>query len=183
MTAYRKDNHFYIGNFDDELPEIFPKFIKETHKQAGIEGGHLDLYINSYGGWSHDCHTMINLIEVAKAHGVVVRTMVTGVAYSSGSLVAVAGSIGERYMARTATHLIHFGQTWDWTTGPVEQERVNLQAKRFFKQTREHYLKYTDIPEDELDKGLAVDSWFLDYAKCKRWSICDEPLDKFYLAE
>jgi ATP-dependent protease ClpP protease subunit len=183
VSAYGKGNKFYIGDFDDELPEIFPKVIRATREQAEIDGGHLEFYINSFGGHAHDAQTLVSLMEIAKNHGLVVRTIVTGVAYSSGSYVSVAGSEGERYMTRAGRTLLHYGFIGAYASTPTEADREHAYMKSWLSQTVNHYAEYTKLSKEELKEYMDHDSWFLDFNKSKRYGICDKPLDKFYLAK
>jgi ATP-dependent protease ClpP protease subunit len=182
VSAYGKKNKFYIGDFDDELPEIFPKVIRATYDQAEVENGFIEFYINSYGGNGHDVMTLVELMEIAKSHGIIVRTIVTHAAYSAGSVAAVAGSEGERFMARNGSHLIHYGYSWTYATGPVEAARDAKQQQKWFKNLTDHYAKYTKLSVEELKKNMNNDNWWLDFNRCKRYGVCDKPTDQFYLA-
>lgn len=179
MSAYRKGNVFYIGEFDGEMEQnILTALVTETQKQSELRDGRLDLYVNSYGGVKDIADHVVQLMEVAKAHEVTVRTIITGAAYSAGSMVAVAGSEGERYMAKTSLHLVHYGASMIASRSPVEAERNHTVDKLFYRQVKNHYRNYCEIPDDILDAGLDIDMWHITYAEAKRWKMCDKPLDR-----
>lgn len=178
MAGYHKGNVFYIGEFDAEMEEtILVPLVTQTQKQSEC-GGRLDLYINSYGGVLEIVQHVLGIIEVAKGHGVRVRTIITGAAYSGGSMVAVAGTVGERYMNRQSLHLVHYGASAAAARSPVESERNHKVDQRFFNLVKKHYRDYCDIPDEVLSEGLNSDMWHITYTEAKRWGMCDKPLDR-----
>lgn len=147
-------------------------------QQANLKDGRIDLFVNSYGGNATIAFHVVELIEMAKREGVVVRTMVTSAAYSAGSIIAVTGTPGERYISRDAQHLAHYGFS------PRGEDATPLQATRnhsatqvFFKQVVGHYKKYCDIPN--LEENLMEDDWYITSAQAKRWKMADQFMDKY----
>lgn len=182
MAGYHDGrNTFYIGEFDGQMEEsLSVPFTLAVKQQANLMDGRLDLFINSYGGNAHLLMHMIELVEMAKREGVVVRTMVTGAAYSAGSMLAVAGTVGERYIARDAMHLAHYGNTGaDGDETPLQARRRHDANQLMFKQVVRHYEKHCDIPD--LEENLVDDNWFITAAQAKRWRMADKYLDKFQM--
>lgn len=179
MAGYNKKNHFYIGEFDEGLEEMMPALSLEIERQANEKAGVLDLYINSYGGNSDVANHMVSLIEIAKAHDIVVRTIVTSAAFSAGSWVAVTGTPGERYIAKTAAHLVHYGTIGSASGTPTQQERAAEFAKMWFRQTLSHYNHYCDIPN--LADEINDDGFYIPSIKAVKWGMADKYLDKFTL--
>jgi ATP-dependent protease ClpP protease subunit len=102
-----EDNTFFIGDFDDSLEQqVIVPLTQEIRKQSELKNGVIDLYINSIGGYLHLVNHMTELVELAKASGVVVRTIVPDMAFSAGSMLAITGTVGERYIGKRAEHLI-----------------------------------------------------------------------------
>lgn len=184
MSGYNKGNVFYIGEFDGEMEEnILVPLITQTQKQADIkDGGRLDLYINSYGGVLEIVQHVLGIVEVAKAAGVQVRTIITGAAYSGGSMVAVAGTPGERYMNRNSFHLVHYGTSANAARNPLESERNHKVDQRFFNMMKKHYRDYAEIPEEVLAENIESDMWHITYTEAKRWNLCDKPLDRLKIS-
>ena len=173
-------NNFTIFDFDDNLEQsVILPLIDETKRQAKLKDGSINLWINSYGGYRHLVFQIISLVEMAKRNGVVVRTIVNDIAYSAGSILAVTGSPGERYIERTAEHLCHYGFTGSNESTPAQVERNYAQKNEGFKKILNHYKKYTDIPDIEM--AMNDDSFYIPAAKCIRYGLADKYLDKLEL--
>lgn len=179
-----KGNKFHDGNkffilqiFDDEMRDglVIP-LTKEIDKQSKLKEGKIDIYINSRGGDAALCMHIIALIELAKNKGIVVRTIVTDRANSAGSFVAVAGTPGERYVARGAEYCVHYGRHggWDERT-PLQTERNAQHKLRWYKKTLGHYKKYCNIPN--LEEALKDDSFFITAGQAIRWKMADKYLE------
>lgn len=182
MSGYHDGrNTFYIGEFDEEIEQnVIIPLTHAVRQQSEIKDGRLDLYINSYGGNAHILMHMVELVEIAKRSGVVVRTIVTSAAYSAGSMLAVAGTEGERYMAKNAMHLVHYGNTGIRSEEtPVQTQRRYNADQMMFKQVLDHYNKYCDIPD--LEDNIQDDNWYITAQQAKRYKMTDKFLDKFDL--
>lgn len=179
MPGYNEGNVFVISDFDEQLEQQLVPLTKEIKKQAQLREGLIDLHINSYGGYLYLVEHFIDLVERAKDLDIVVRTIVPSVAYSAGSMLAVTGTPGERYIARNAEHLIHYGRTGSVETTPTQAERSHEAKTRMFRKVRDHYKKYANVPnlEDEiLDDGFVVTS-----AKAIKYGLADKYTDKLLL--
>ena len=173
-------NVFFLTDFDDNMEEdIVLPLIKEIQHQRRLVDGHIDLYINSFGGYKHLAFQLISLVENAKREDVIVRTIVPDVAYSAGSMLAITGTPGYRFIEKNAEHLIHYGITGSMETTPEQLERNNRQKQGNFKKILNHYKGYTDIPWEELDRLMNDDSAFIPSAKCIKWGMADKYMDKF----
>lgn len=181
MSGYHDgSNTFYLGevDWDMEGDMIVPlhRAISEQSKLAhGL--GRIDMFINSYGGLAHVAFHIVEMMELAKAEGIIVRTVVTSNAYSAGSIIAVAGTPGFRYIAKNAQHLVHYGSTGSRNKSPEQATRNHKATHDFFKQISDHYKHYCDIPD--LEEYLKTDDWFINSAKAKKWKMADNFLDKF----
>jgi ATP-dependent protease ClpP protease subunit len=180
LFTFNKDNVFFLADFDDDMEgnAILP-LIEQIQIQRQLKEGRIDLYINSFGGYKHLVFQMISLLELAKRDGIMVRTIVPDIAYSAGSILAITGSEGERYIERTAEHLIHYGSTGSVESTPEQLERNTRQKIENFKKILNHYKKYTDIPHDELNRLMNDDSAFITAAKCIKWNLADKYMEKF----
>lgn len=172
---------FYIGDFDDEMErDLIVPLTVAIRQQVLLKDGRLDFFINSNGGYASVAFTVVELMELAKAEDVVIRTIVTSAAYSGGSIVAVAGTPGYRYIAKDAKHLAHYG--WASTGGdstPTQVVRNSGYKSDFFKQVLGHYNKYCEIPD--LETNLADDNWWIPAAKAKKWRMADHYIDRMPL--
>lgn len=182
MTAFHDGrNTFYIGEFDEGMEEsLMIPLTLAVKQQASLRDGRLDLFINSYGGNAHMLMHVIELVEMAKVNDVVVRTIVTGAAYSAGSMLAVAGTPGERYIGKDATHLVHYGNTGaSADTTPLQAQRMHKANQESFKYVVKHYNKYCNIPN--LEENILDDNWYITSTQAKRWGMADKFIDKYEL--
>lgn len=181
---FNDDNIFFLTDFDDTMEaSIVLPLTREIQKQRQLKDGRIDLYINSFGGYKHLVFQLISLVEIAKRDGVTVRTIVPDIAYSAGSILAISGSEGERYIERTGEHLIHYGTTGSMETTPEQAARNFAQKQASFKTIFRHYQKYTDIPSDELSRLMSDDSAFIPANKCIKWGLADKYMEKFDIGD
>lgn len=176
---WNEGNVFVLNDFDDNMEgNIVLDLTLQIQEQAKVkDGGIIDLYINSFGGYAHLVFHLIELVELAKRQGTVVRTIVPSVAFSAGSMLAVAGTPGERYISKAGEHLIHYGRTGSVEETPKQVERFAEYKKRDFKNTLAHYQKYANVPN--LDTEMMDDGWFIPAKDCVKWKLADKFLDKF----
>lgn len=179
MPGFNEDNVFYIADFDDMLEHTMVPLLTEIKSQSEKRDGRIDLHINSFGGYAHLVSQLVEYVELAKANGVTVRTIVPAVAFSAGSMLAISGTIGERYISRTGEHLVHYGSTGSVETTPTQVERYRAWKDRDFKNTIKHYQKYCNIPD--IEQKLADDGLFIPAKECIKWGLADKYTDKFVL--
>lgn len=172
------DNVFYLGDFDEDLEkEVVLPLTAEVKHQSRMKKGRIDLHINSYGGLADVAFHLVDLMEIAKREGVTVRTYVPSAAYSAGSILAVVGTPGERYIAKDAHHLAHYGHIYAAGETPTQVERAGARAQRFFKKVYKHYETYCEIPD--LEKHILDDNWYITASQAKRWKMADKFSDRF----
>jgi len=177
-----EENVFFIGDFDESLErEVAIPLIRQIQKQRRLSNGRIDLHINSFGGHVHLMQQLVEYVEIAKSDGIVVRTIVPAVAFSAGSMLAVTGTPGFRYIGRAGEHLVHYGQTASFETTPTQIQRLSAWKERGFKTNIAHYKKYCDIPD--LEKRMEDDGFFVVARDAIKWSMADKYLDKFDLGE
>ena len=177
MPGQYEDNTFFIGDFDDSLEQqIIVPLTQEIRKQAELKDGRIDLYINSCGGYLHLVNHMTELVELAKSNGVIVRTIVPDIAFSAGSMLAITGTKGERYIGKRAEHLIHYGQIMSFETTEQQIDRFTAHKKRIFKGNLDHYKKYCDVPN--LDQQMLDDGFFVTAKDAIKWGMADKYMEK-----
>lgn len=171
-------NVFILNDFDDSMESsvVLPLTL-EVAKQSKLRDGQIDLYINSFGGYAHLVFHIIELVEIAKRNDVKVRTIVPSVAFSAGSMLAVTGTPGERYIAKTGEHLIHYGRTGSVEETPKQIERWSAYKSRDFKNTIAHYEKYSKVPN--IDTEMMDDGFFIPASKCVKYGLADKYMEKF----
>lgn len=168
-------NVFFIGDFDEAMEdEILIPLTREIQKQRSEEDPRIDLYINSIGGNLYLLQHLVELVEAAKNLDINVRTMVMSMAFSSGSLLAITGS--ERYISKSAEHMIHYGTGGYASANPSQIEVHNARLLREFNWGYEHYKKYADIPN--LKKKMSKDNYYITADKCIEWGLADFYMDE-----
>lgn len=173
-------NVLIINDFDDAMEaEIILPFIRQIQYQRTLREGRIDLYVNSFGGYAHLAFHIVSLMEQAKREEITVRTVVPDAAFSAGSIVAVAGSPGHRYVERTAQHLAHYGMAGSIDSTPEQAARAYEERARHFKKIRKHYLDYTDIEAVDLDRLMGDDQGYIPAAKCIKWGFADYYMERF----
>ena len=174
-----QDNRFYItGEFDTDMEAaVVPALRAEIDAQAAKRVGRLELWISSVGGNTWVLIQIVELVELAKRKGVTVRTVVTSHAYSCGSMLAVTGTKGERYISRYAEHLAHYG-TFDGYRKhtPLQVERAAEHFKRWTTTIRDHYAKYANIPD--LDGKLRDDHLWVPADEAIAWGMADKYMEE-----
>ena len=178
MAGKHEKNWFLISDFDDELEDIIIPLTREIQNQSEKNGGSINIIINSYGGYVHTAVTIVELMEMAKAQGVLVRTIVPAAAMSAGSYVAIAGTKGERYIGKIAEHLVHHGQISSLETTFKQIDRFTAWKERSFKYGLAHYRKYCNIPD--LETQLMDDGFFVTAKECIKWGLADKYLEKLH---
>lgn len=175
---FNDGNVFTLFDFDDTMEQnVVLELTKEIQRQKRLKNGRLDLYINSYGGYKHLVFQLVSLVEIAKRAGIVVRTIVPNIAFSAGSILAITGTPGERYIDRNAEHLLHYGTTGSMESTPEQVERNGKLKTRDFRKILAHYNKYSSVPD--LASKMNDDSFFATAQQCIKWGLSDKYLDKF----
>lgn len=180
MPGTYEDNVFFIGDFDDALEQqVMVPLTTEISRQSEEKDGRIDLWINSHGGYVHLLNHFVELVEVAKAQDVTVRTIVPSVAFSAGSALAITGTLGERYIGKTAEHLIHYGTIGSIANTEEQIERYNKWMKRSFASSIAHYNKYAEVPD--LKDKIKDDGFFVTSREALKWKLADKTMDKLYI--
>lgn len=184
MMSFEDENVFFLTDFDDNMErDVVIPLTRQIQKQKRLKDGRIDLYINSFGGYKHLVFQLISLVEIAKREGIKVRTIVPDIAYSAGSILAVTGSPGERYIEKTGEHLIHYGMTGSVETTPEQANRNFVQKQQSFRSILNHYKKYTDFPAGEIERLMNDDSGYIPASKCIKWGLADKYMEKFDIGE
>lgn len=178
-TSFHDGNRFYIlGSFTDELNEtIVVPLRREIDTRSRTFDAEIEIYINSNGGRADICLHLVALVELAKSRGITVKTIVPYNAYSAGSMLAITGSKGYRYIAQTAEHLIHYGTFDGYTkTTPIQIERTADFYKRWNKTLIGHYKKYSNVPK--IEEHIKDDNFWIPAKDCIKWSLADKYMDE-----
>lgn len=178
-NKYVDDNRFYIlGEFNDSLRDgLIVPLTKKINDLSRVREASIEIYINSNGGDGYLCMHLVELLELAKRRGITVKTIVPAIALSSGSILAVAGSVGHRYISRSAEHLVHYGQFDGYRKQtPLQIDRGTARWKRWTKTILNHYQKYAAVPD--LEEHIKDDDFWIPADKCIKWGLADKFMEE-----
>ena len=169
-----KDGNFYIlGEFDESISEqVVPNLVKKINEEDGKPDAKIFFYINSNGGLCHELYNLLALIDIAKQKGIKIYTVITGRAYSCGSMLAIHGD--HRAIYKYGTHLMHLGEAGTINHTFKQLERETSFVKEHFENIVKMYVDNTNIPEKQIREMLLDDSCFLNAQQCKELGLVDE---------
>jgi len=167
---------FILSEFDSTISQhVVPALRALIDEKAKERDSFITIYINSNGGYTHELYNLLSLIELAHARGVGIVTVVTGRAYSCGSMLAIHGD--HRVMYKYASHIIHLGRQGALDISTEKQiKRETTQMENHFNNIRKLYKEHTKLPAKELEEALTDDSYFLTAEECVKYGLCDEIL-------
>lgn len=170
---FMADNNVYIQ--DEITDENCAYLIGDLYSFIMADenvGKELNFIINTPGGSAYVMNEISALITMAKLRNIKVVTWVLGFAASAGSVIAVQGD--ERWMAKNAIHMIHFGSMIEFFTKETELAKSFKFNKEYSKRINQIYLEHcpnltperlAELEEDEQGKLFAED--------CKKLGLCD----------
>lgn len=132
----------------------------------GITEPHIDLHINSFGGYLTDGMAALDCLLTCP---IPINTYIDGAAASAATLFSVAGK--NRFIGKHAVMLIHQLTSVMWGKyNELQDEIKNLD--QWMKVIKGVYKEYTDVPMDKIDEILKHDLWF-DAKKCRKLGLVD----------
>ncbi|WP_410657851.1 ATP-dependent Clp protease proteolytic subunit [Amycolatopsis sp. lyj-112] len=177
QRVFNEGSTFYVlGEFDDDMRNgLVVPLTEKINELASQRDAVIDVWVSSTGGDAFLCMDLVQRFELAKSRGIIVRTIVTSHAYSAGSMLAVTGTPGERYIASSAEHLIHYGTQWGYLVkSPREVERNAQHQTRWFETCVKHYERYAKVPK--LRDHLRDDLFFVSADDAIAWKLADKEL-------
>lgn len=169
-----KDGKFYIlGEFDSSISEnVVPNLVKKIEEEEDKPNPTIWFYINSNGGYCHELYNLLTLIDIAKAKGIKIYTVVLGRAYSCGSMLAIHGD--HRAIYKYGNHLMHLGTTGEEVHTFKQIERTNDNWKEHFNNIVKMYVQNTKMTEKEVRERLKDDLCWMNADECKKLGLVDE---------
>ena len=166
-------NFYILGEFDESISQnIVPNLIKKIAEEEDKPNPQIWFYINSNGGYCHELYNILTLLDIAKAKGIRIYTVVTGRAYSCGSMLAMHGD--HRAIFKYGKHLMHLGEAGTLNHTFKQLERETNTIKEHFENIVKMYIENTKIPEKQIREMLLDDSCFLNAEECKKYGLVDE---------
>jgi ATP-dependent Clp endopeptidase proteolytic subunit ClpP len=164
----------FTGEFDEESAKKFLDDFRGAEDHAvKTKQECLPIVIDSYGG---QVYSLLGMVDIIKSCKIPVATIISGKAMSCGAVLATCGTEGYRYMAPSATMMIHevssgaFGKVEEIKVSSKETDRLNglilkLMAKNIGK--TEHYIM------DLIDQNRHAD-WFLDAEEAVKHNLVNK---------
>lgn len=163
------EQNMKVGRYSDlDIQEYTPTVALPMDKTV------VNVYISSGGGEDTVTFAIINLFDMIKAKGGIIRTYNISYAASNAGVIAIYGSKGFRYMASHAHNLIHFGKYTTTTARQSEMEQAFMNLKDDNAEYKDLYLKNTKLTEQEINKYFDNEGSGKLFAKdCLAKSLCD----------
>ena len=114
---YKVPNIIYVNKFNEETAK---DFIEAMINAQNTGQSIIPIVIDSYGG---EVYSLLKMIDMIKASKVPVATICMGKAMSCGAVLLTCGAEGHRYMAPTATVMIH--DVASFAMGKVEEIKAD----------------------------------------------------------
>lgn len=134
----------------------------------------LEVYLQTPGGSISVAQSILSLLKMARAKGAIIKTINLSNASSCGSLLAVSGTRGYRYMAEDAYNLIHYGSRGGSTERDGESKYLQQRMDRFTNMLKNIYLENTKLTLKEINKYFTCEGSGRLYAKtCLEKLVCD----------
>ena len=164
LLKYRSPSIVYVNKFNEESAK---SFLESMINAQSTGQSIIPIIIDSYGG---EVYALLKMIDIIKSSTVPVATICMGKAMSCGAVLLTCGAEGHRYMAPTATVMIHDAATY--AMGKCEE--IKAEAKEIERLNKLIFKVMADNCGKEAgyfsklvhEKGHA--DWFLDADECKK---------------
>ena len=164
---YRSPITITVNKFtEDSAKEFLEAMINAQSTGQSI----IPVIIDSYGG---EIYSLLKMIDIIKSSAIPVATICMGKAMSCGVALLTCGAEGHRYMAPTATVMIHDAATF--AAGKVEEIKVEAKEidrlnKLIFKIMADNCGKEAAYFSKLVHEKSHAD-WFLDADEAKKHNI------------
>lgn len=167
----------YVNKLKPVKPDIVKKYstkIISPYDEWPEEQPVLEVHLQTPGGVISVAHSILTLLNMARAKGAIIKTINLSEASSAGSFIAVSGTKGYRYMSQTAMNAIHFGTRPSVATRDGELGRYKHQLDATTNILKNIYLQNTKLTQKEINKYYTYEgTGFLNAKQCLEKGICD----------
>lgn len=171
------NNRRIIFNTEVDRDEIFKVVyyldkLVQMDKKLGTKEP-IEILIDSYGGEAYSILTLCGKLDTLKRNGYIIKTTLTGVAMSAGSILLVMGTKGHRKAWKYGTCMIHNVLNGFW--GELQSLRDNMkETERLWNVLCDIYKENTNLTQEMLDDIVnRRHDWFIDSEKCLELGIVD----------
>jgi ATP-dependent Clp protease protease subunit len=167
VIKYKSPSIIHVNKFTEESAK---EFLEGMIGAQATGQTIIPIIIDSYGG---EVYALLKMVDIIKSSKVPVATICMGKAMSCGAVLLTCGTEGHRYMAPTATVMIHdvasfaMGKVEEIKADAKESDRLN---KLIFKMMADNCGKESAYFSKLVhEKGHA--DWFLDAEECKKHAM------------
>ena len=174
MTITGDTAYYVLGEIEaKEIQKLFDYILwHPVVKRVIIE-------VHSPGGSLFDAYKIVGMMQNMMAKGYIVETRVYGFAASAGFLVAASGTMGHRFVSKTAELMWHelmsFSMFQVSTPSSTEEQSRVL---RHLQTTANHWLAgRSKLSCEELDDLIAKKEFWMSGAEAVKYGFADGFLD------
>jgi len=155
-------------NFNEEMAEKFATEMAKAHETGQTV---IPVVLDSFGG---EVYSLLDIVSQIQNSRIPVATIVEGKAMSAGAMLFGFGWHGHRYMAESATLMIHDVSAGHW--GKIEEIKADAkETERLHKLIFAKLAKHLDKKEDYFlniihEKGHA--EWYMTAKEAKKHGLC-----------
>jgi len=159
-----------VTKFNEEGYEKFRKQMSDAHNTGQTI---IPVVIDSYGG---EAYTLMGMISIMESSKLPVATIVESKAMSCGAILYTFGADGMRYMAPTATIMIHdvasmsYGKIEELKADTKEGDRLNTLVYKMMAENCGHPKNYFK----DLVHQRGHSDWYLTPKECKKHRIANQ---------
>lgn len=152
-------------------PTFSPPIIRALRRMYTLNKGPITVFINSDGGDPHEAMAIADYM-LAFNKQLVIRTSVTGVCYSAATLIAGAGTPGQRFAIPSAEYLIH-QLSASGVAGEIEkQTQINQHLNALNNKIGRHLSNITGASLDRIKELMRGES-YLSINEAKNLGLVD----------
>lgn len=162
------------GRIDEESTTSAIKFILAANLDKTHKLKYLTIIIHSRGGIMTAAFA---LIDIMRGSRIPIRTIGLGQIASSGLLIFISGTAGQRILTPNTSILSH---QYTWGQHGKEHELIATQKEFNFASKRllGHYKKCTGLTEKVIrEKLLPPEDVWLSATEAKKYNLCDKIKD------
>lgn len=156
-SRFLKDRVIWVRQIDDDSANSICGQL--LHLLSEDKKKPVKMYINSPGGSITAGYGILDTMDFLKSQGVVIETMVIGLAASFGSLILLNGTKGYRTVLPRSRVMTH------QPLGGAQGQATDIQIKaelilRMKKEINEFIMEQTGRTLEEVEKATDRDTWF-----------------------
>ena len=167
IVSYRAPHIIYVNKFTEESAKEFMEAMINARNTGQTI---IPIVVDSYGG---EVYAVLKMVDVIRSSTVPVATICMGKAMSGGAILLTCGAEGQRYMAPTATVMVHdaatasMGRCEEVKADAKEIDRLNKLVYKIMADNCGHEPEY--FSKLIHDKSHA--DWFFDAEEALRHNI------------